>query len=143
MPRYPDRESKTIRLVVSPRPGEEVKVRAFKELISRNDLRISDILFEKVEEFLKEHNWPPGNSQTIITSFAENEEPGEPQPHVYEAQLKIQERNKILVSEKELHQVCEQWEHISESGKQSWIRILKQIDHPIAHEILEKNRCNQ
>ena len=142
MPRWPDRESKTIRLVVSPKLGEEEKVRAFKELIRRNGLRISDVLFEKVEEFLKEHNWPPGNSQTIIPSFDE-EEIEEPQPQVYEAQLKTRDKNTIEVSEKELIQVHEQWEHINDRGKRSWIRILRQIDHPLAQEILEKEQCDR
>ena len=143
MTRYADYKSKTIRLVLIPKPGEEEKIRAFKQLASRNGLKISRILFEKVEEFLKEHNWPPGNSQTVMTVFLEDPISDESQPQVYEAQLKTQERNTIKVSEKELQQVYEQWEHITEKGKQSWIQILKQIDHPIAYEILEKEQCDR
>jgi hypothetical protein len=69
MPRKADYTAKTLRLTLCAKPGQEDKIRAFKELAARNDLEISDILFEKVEEFLKEHNYPPGNSQTLLSRF--------------------------------------------------------------------------
>lgn len=62
-------KAKTMRLVLVPKPGQEPAIRAFKEITARNGLQVSDILFEKVEEFLREHNYPPGNSQTILDSF--------------------------------------------------------------------------
>lgn len=69
MPRQPNPKSKTTRLVLVPKQGQEQSIRAFKEIIARNGLNISDILFEKVVSFLKQHNWPPGNSQTLLQTF--------------------------------------------------------------------------
>jgi len=69
MPRSPNPKSKTIRLVLIAKPFQEESIRAFKEIVARNGLIISDILFEKVDSFLKQHNWPPGNSQTILQTF--------------------------------------------------------------------------
>ena len=71
MTKLPNHQAKTLRLVLIPKTGQEVKIRAFKELVARNGLQISDILFEKVDEFLREHNWPPGNSQTLMSVFTE------------------------------------------------------------------------
>ncbi|MBS7635795.1 hypothetical protein KEJ37_00375 [Candidatus Bathyarchaeota archaeon] len=51
-------------------PEEEEKIRAFKELHSRNpDLTIHDTIMECVRQFLAKHNYPPGNSQTVLTAF--------------------------------------------------------------------------
>lgn len=66
MPTTPKPDAKTKRLVLIPKSGQEIKITAFKEICARNGLEISNVLFEKVEQFLKEHNWPPGNSQTIL-----------------------------------------------------------------------------
>jgi len=66
IPKPPNPKSKTLRLVLIPKNGQDDKIRAFKEICARNNKEISDILFEKVEEFLRKHNWPPGNSQTIL-----------------------------------------------------------------------------
>ena len=64
------------------------------------------------EEFLKEHNWPPGNSQTILKAFTNDEENDELQPQVFKAQIRTLKNNllshdakaekTIEVSEKEL-----------------------------------------
>jgi hypothetical protein len=70
MPKPPDVDSKTNRLVMIGKDDQEVYVKAFKELCARNNLKVSDIIFEKaVLPFLREHNWPPGNSQTTMKSF--------------------------------------------------------------------------
>lgn len=69
MPTTPKPDAKTKRLVLIPKPGQEIKITAFKEICARNSIQISDVLFEKVEEFLKKHNWPPGNSQTLLQVF--------------------------------------------------------------------------
>lgn len=148
MPRWPDREAKTLRLVLSPKPGQEEKIRAFKELIRRNGLKIGDILFERVEEFLKEHNWPPGNSQTVINTFIDEGELKEGIQQIFNVQIKTAKNGSlnhqavktIQVTERTLQQVHLQWQDINERGKQSWLRILRQIDHPLAHEILKSEK---
>jgi len=70
LPKPPDPKGKSNRLVLAASPEQEIYVRAFKEIVARNGLTIRDILFEKaVLPFLKEHNWPPGNSQTVLPKF--------------------------------------------------------------------------
>lgn len=69
MTRQADFKAKTLRLSIVPKSWMEPKIRAFKEICVRNNLKISDVLFEKVEDFLKEHNWPPGDSQTLLETF--------------------------------------------------------------------------
>lgn len=69
--RQPNYKSKTNRLVLTGRDEERERINAFKELCARNNLKVRDILMEKVDSFLRQHNWPPGNSQTIITAFSE------------------------------------------------------------------------
>jgi len=71
MPRPPNKDAKIPRLVLVAKEGQEEKIKAFKEICARNEIHVSDILFEKVEAFLIKHNWPPGNSQTLIFNFAE------------------------------------------------------------------------
>jgi len=44
----------------------------------------------------------------------------------------------LSISEKDLLELQGQWGTLSERGKQSWIQILKQVDHPIARKILEE-----
>ena len=69
MPRPANAQAKSLRLVLVGRDEQAVQIRAFKELCARNDLKVSDVLYEKVEAFLKQHNWPPGNSQTVLSAF--------------------------------------------------------------------------
>jgi hypothetical protein len=69
MPRPIDPKGKTARLVLAPRSDQETKVRAFREICIRNKISISDELFKRVDEFLKEHHWPPGNSQVLMKEF--------------------------------------------------------------------------
>lgn len=80
MPRLAKPDAKTLRLTLIPKPHQEIKIRAFKELVARNELEISEVLFEKVEEFLKEHNWPPGNSQLPLTKFTRVQIPAGSRP---------------------------------------------------------------
>jgi hypothetical protein len=70
MPRTADAAGKTNRLILEGRPDQAIEIRTFKEIAARNGLSISEILFEKaVIPFLHEHNWPPGNSQTVMTKY--------------------------------------------------------------------------
>lgn len=70
MVRHPNPDSKTLRLTLIPRNGERDKIRAVKEICARNDITIRDVLMNYgVEPFLRLHNWPPGNSQTILQSY--------------------------------------------------------------------------
>lgn len=66
MTRSPDPKSKTINIQVHGKSGEAEKIRAFKELHTRNGLKIRDTIMAAVDKFLKDHNWPPGNSQTLL-----------------------------------------------------------------------------
>lgn len=51
-------------------PAEEEKIKAFKELHARNpDLQIQKTVMDCVDTFLAKHNWPPGNSQTQLSTF--------------------------------------------------------------------------
>ncbi len=47
--------------------ADEERIRAFKEIHARNfDLQIQGTLMEAVNRFLANHNYPPGNSQTLL-----------------------------------------------------------------------------
>ena len=66
MPRPPDPKSKFPQLIIKASNIEqEKKIRGAKEIVARNHLTMIDIL----EPFLKEHRWPPGNSQTLLERF--------------------------------------------------------------------------
>lgn len=48
-------------------PSDEDRIKAFKEIHSRNfDLEIQATIMEAVNKFLAKHNYPPGNSQTLL-----------------------------------------------------------------------------
>ncbi len=50
--------------------ADEEKIRAFKEIHARNsDLEIQRTVMANIEGFLAKHNWPPGNSQTLLEIF--------------------------------------------------------------------------
>ena len=58
---------KAMQIVLKPKPEWAIKIRAFRELCTRNGLSMSEELFNRgIESFLKDHNWPPGNSQTLL-----------------------------------------------------------------------------
>ena len=70
MVRPPNPEAKSDRLVLTARNGEREKIRAVKEICARNNITVRSVLMQYgVEHFLKLHNWPPGNSQTVLESF--------------------------------------------------------------------------
>jgi hypothetical protein len=73
MPRKPDAKSRSP-LVLRVKPEWEIQVRAFKELCGRNGIEYSKELFERgVLGFLRDHNWPPGNSQTRMKDFVQTQ----------------------------------------------------------------------
>jgi hypothetical protein len=70
MTKHADPGAKTLQLICRPKPGQEDKFRAFKEICVRNNLQVTDQLFIfGVEAFLRKHHWPPGNSQTLLAKF--------------------------------------------------------------------------
>lgn len=71
VPRQPDPNSKTQQLYFRATTVEEKnKVKAVKELCARNDdIEIKDVLMIGVDKFLRDHNWPPGNSQTVLSVY--------------------------------------------------------------------------
>lgn len=75
MPRSPDPKTKTQQAYLRAKNlDEQAKIKAVKEICARNgDLQVRDVILKGFEQFLKEHNWPPGNSQTVLVSFSEIE----------------------------------------------------------------------
>ena len=67
MPRPPQPDSKTIQLILRAKPGQEEKLRWFKGWCARNGQQISDILYQKVEEWGELHGFPDGHSQTTLS----------------------------------------------------------------------------
>ena len=68
MPRPPKPSS--IQLIIRAKPEWEVEFRAFKELCARNGIQYSQEIYERaIRPFLRDHNWPPGNSQTVLNGF--------------------------------------------------------------------------
>jgi len=140
VPRPPLSTGKTTRLVLVPRPGEEAKIKAFKEICARDGYRVSDELSKLIDEWLIKHNYPPGNPQLPLTRFTSDsgvQIPTGSRPTIFKVVLGSQP---IRVTERDLQQIREQWHKMLDSSKQSWRRILQQIDHPTAREIrqLEK-----
>ena len=139
MPRPPLSTSKTTRLVLIPKPGEEAKINAFKEICARDGYRVSDELSKLIDGWLIKHNYPPGNPQLPLTKFTLDSKVQihgvESKPAIFQIILSNQS---IRVTERDLQQIRQQWHKMLDSSKRSWRRILQQIDHPIAREILEK-----
>lgn len=79
MTRQTDPKSKLAQIIIRAKnPDEETKIRAMKEIIFRNpELTITTSKNKKgegiklIERFLAAHNWPPGNSQTLMSSFTQ------------------------------------------------------------------------
>ena len=67
MPKKPSVSN--VNIQVFGKPGEEPKIRAFKEICGRNNIEIRSVVLEAVDAFLRQHNWPPGNSQTLLEKF--------------------------------------------------------------------------
>ena len=67
MTRQPNPKSKTATLILrGNNEDEDTRIRALKEICVRNNLQIRKVLLDKINLFLREHNWPPGNSQTLL-----------------------------------------------------------------------------
>ena len=138
MPRPPLSTGKTTRLVLIPKPGEETKIKAFKEICARDGYQVSDELSKLIDGWLIKHNYPPGNPQLPLTKFTSNsgvQTPTASRPKIFNVVLGSQP---IHVTERDLQQIQGQWCKMPDASKQSWRRILQQIDHPTAREILEK-----
>ena len=70
MPRPPNPNSKTSQIIIKPRPEWETEFRAMKEICARNGLALNKEIYERaVRPFLRDHNYPPGNSQTMLRRF--------------------------------------------------------------------------
>ena len=70
MPGRPNPKSKTPQIIVRCRPEWETEFRAMKEICARNGLKLNEEVYERaVKPFLRDHNWPPGNSQTLLERF--------------------------------------------------------------------------
>lgn len=71
MPRNPNPDTKDQQAYIRAKTTEEkTKIKAAKEICARNpELNIRSVLLEGIEAFLKKHNWPPGNSQTVLPGF--------------------------------------------------------------------------
>ena len=67
MPKLANPQSETLHIQLKAKPEWEVHLRAFREICSRNGLSMSEELYNRgVLAFLQAHNWPPGNSQTLL-----------------------------------------------------------------------------
>ena len=70
MPRPPDHHSGRSLTFHANTPAEEERLKAFKELHARNpELSIQKTMMESVDLFLAQHNYPPGNSQTLLAEY--------------------------------------------------------------------------
>jgi len=70
MPRPPNPHAKTKRLVLEGTIEEEsVRIRAFKKICVADGLQMKKELLDLLDFWLKKHNWPPGNPQTLLHSF--------------------------------------------------------------------------
>lgn len=77
MGRKPDSNAKIPQIVIrAVNKNEAIKINAAKEIIARNsELTITTTKTRKgegikwIEKFLGSHNWPPGNSQTVLPAF--------------------------------------------------------------------------
>jgi hypothetical protein len=69
MTRQPDPNSKSSRVVLVAKPGQEQTVKSFKELCRRDHIEVNEALIGLVQEFLQRHNYPPGNPQLQLTQY--------------------------------------------------------------------------
>jgi len=61
---------KTKQIVAKPKLEWETEFMAFRELCARNGLSMSREIYDRaIKTFLRDHHWPPGNSQTVLESF--------------------------------------------------------------------------
>lgn len=70
MPRKPDPETKDQQAYIRGKTEEEKKkIKAVKEICARNNLEVRDVLMAGINKFLRDHHWPPGNSQTLLSVY--------------------------------------------------------------------------
>lgn len=70
MPRKPKPDSEVPQMIYRAKTEEEkIKLKAFKEICARNGIEMREVAAAAVDRFLREHNWPPGNSQTLLQVF--------------------------------------------------------------------------
>ena len=67
MPRRPEPNSKSVQLILRAKPGQEEKIRWFKNWCLINGESYSTILYQKVEEWGELHGFPDGHSQTTLS----------------------------------------------------------------------------
>ena len=106
----------------------------FEELVHREKTHFSELVVRALEEYVRRHH--PGNPQLPLTKFVSPDQPRgiESCPSVFKVVLG---NRTISVTEYNLRQVDQQWRDLRPKSKQTWIRILKQINHPTAWEILK------
>ena len=75
MTRPPNPETRTLQLNFKPKPGWEPSFKAFKEVCARDSLEMSEEFFHFLTDWLKHHNWPPGNPQRSITEYQDKSTP--------------------------------------------------------------------
>jgi len=79
MPTVANPKAKTKQLVAKPKPEWETEFVAFKEICARNSLSMSQEIYERaIKSFLRDHHWPPGNSQTLLEGYVEVHEVSRP-----------------------------------------------------------------
>lgn len=71
MPRDPDPGTKAQQAYVVAKTEEEKElIKAAKQICARNkDLNMRTVLMQGIKKFLRDHHWPPGNSQTLLGVF--------------------------------------------------------------------------
>lgn len=71
MPRKPNPGTKEQQAYIRGKTEEEKKkIKAVKEICARNEnLQVRDVILKGFDKFLKDHNWPPGDSQTVLEAF--------------------------------------------------------------------------
>ena len=72
MPTVAKPNAPTKQIVAKPKPEWITEFTAFKEICARNQLSMSQEVYERaIKTFLRDHHWPPGNSQTLLEVFEE------------------------------------------------------------------------
>ena len=72
MPTVAKPNAPTKQIVAKPKPEWVTEFKAFKEICARNGLSMSQEIYERaIKVFLRDHHWPPGNSQTLLAVFEE------------------------------------------------------------------------
>ena len=69
MPRKPNPNAEPQMIYRAKTEEEKIKLKAFKEICARNGIEMRDVTAAGIDRFLREHNWPPGNSQTLLQVF--------------------------------------------------------------------------